>query len=110
MGPVWIAIQGSTVVGTVSGFLDGDGFYIRSMAVLPAGRGHGVGRRLMEHAQAFATTHGCGRIYLSTTPFLSQAIRLYESFGFRQCGTANLHGTPLLTLEKALPADRKSDD
>jgi GNAT superfamily N-acetyltransferase len=101
-GPVWIALHGKEAIGTVSGILGDRGLYVRSMGVVPAGRGHGIGRRLLEHAEEFASAHRCRRMELSTTPFLTQAIRLYQQFGFIGCGTRSLCGTPLIVMEKVL--------
>jgi len=41
---------------------------------------------------------------LSTTPFLDDAIRLYQRFGFERIreGLHDLAGTPLFTMEKAV--------
>jgi len=41
---------------------------------------------------------------LSTTPFLDDAIRLYQRFGFERIreGPHDLAGTPLFTMEKAV--------
>jgi len=49
---------------------------------------------------------GCKRLYLSTTPFLHSAIRLYERCGFRRTdeGPHDLFGTPLFTMEKGVSA------
>ncbi len=42
-------------------------------------------------------------MFLSTTPFLHSAIRLYERFGYRRTddGMNDLFGTPLFTMEKS---------
>lgn len=103
-GPVWIAVRASEVVGTVSVVPKGDALYIRSMAVVPAARGHRVGESLLRQVESFAAEHGYARLVLSTTPFLNSAIRLYENFGFRRNETEphDLFGTPLFTMEKTL--------
>lgn len=103
-GPVWVAERGE-IVGTVAAVVSERGLYVRSMALLPAARGHGVGRLLLEHVERLAVARGCARMYLSTTPFLHSAIALYERFGFERIadGPHDLHGTPLLTMEKRLP-------
>jgi len=103
-GPVWLALRRGVVSGTISAMVKTDSAYIRGMAVLPSARGSGVGVALLQRAEDWAMRHGCLRLLLSTTPFLSSAIRLYEKSGFRrvQAGPHELFGTPLLTMEKAL--------
>lgn len=101
-GPVWVAVQNGSIVGTVGAVKKGDSAYIRSMAVLPASRGSGAGSRLLEELERWAAAEGLGRLFLSTTPFLDSAIRLYERFGFRRTSDEphDLFGTPLFTMEK----------
>lgn len=104
-GPVWIATQGGVVVGTVSAVPEGEALQIRSLAVAPAARGCGIGRRLVECAEEFAVRNGFSRVSLGTTPFLAPAVRLYERLGFSRCdaGPHDLHGTALFTMVKTLP-------
>lgn len=103
-GPLWVAVTKARIVGTAAAVHRSNGVYIRSMAVLPEARGLGVGRRLLEKAESFAIGNGCHRLFLSTTPFLDRAIRLYESFGFHATDAPphDLFGTPLFTMEKLL--------
>jgi GNAT superfamily N-acetyltransferase len=83
-GPVWVALHKDQIVGTVSVVPKGEALYIRGMAVLAAGRGQGIGALLLSHIEKFAAANGHQRLFLSTTPFLTHAIRLYERFGFRR--------------------------
>lgn len=101
-GPVWVAVLGGVTVGTVSVVARGEALYVRGMAVLPASRGRRVGEALLSRVEEFAAAQGCGRLWLSTTPFLARAIRLYERAGFRRSdeGPHELFGTPLFTMEK----------
>jgi GNAT superfamily N-acetyltransferase len=103
-GPIWVAEEGDVVVGTISVVPKGDELYIRGMAVDPAARGSGIGRELMKWVEEYAAPRGFKRLYLSTTPFLSDAIRLYEKCGFVRTddGPDNLFGTALFTMEKKL--------
>jgi len=95
---------------------------------VPPDRGRAIGAILMEQGrlsaqdvdeiQRFAAANGCKRLFLSTTPFLDRAIRLYEAFGFQRTsdGPYDLFGTPLFTMEKVLPWEafaqesKKQDD
>jgi GNAT superfamily N-acetyltransferase len=74
------------------------------MAVLPSERGQGFGQLLLQATEDFARQAGCRRLYLSTTPFLHRAIRLYERFGFQRTHEEphELFETPLFTLVKTL--------
>lgn len=103
-GPVWVVTQAQTLIGTVAAVPKTYGLYVRSMAVLPAARGLGAGQLLLEHVERFAREHNFPLMYLSTTPFLFNAIRLYEKFGFRPTkdGPHDLFGTPLFTMTKEL--------
>ena len=78
--------------------------YIRGMAVHPHARGQHIGELLLSHIEQFARRKAFNRLFLSTTPFLDRAIRLYQSFGFRRTseGPNGLFGTPLFTMEKSL--------
>jgi GNAT superfamily N-acetyltransferase len=103
-GPVWVALDGEKITGTVGAVALGGSLYVRGMAVVPTARGNGTGRLLMEHVEEFAAGQGFKRMSLSTTPFLARAIRLYEQFGFRRSpeGPHDLFGTPLFTMVKNL--------
>jgi GNAT superfamily N-acetyltransferase len=72
------------------------------MAVAPAARGCGVGRTLLSQVEEFAAANNRQHLYLSTTPFLFSAIRLYERAGFIPTSAPpyELFGTPLFTMEK----------
>ena len=101
-GPVWVALVDERVVGTVSAVPKGESLYVRGMGLAPAARGRGIGELLLRRVEGFASEHGFVRLFLSTTPFLSRAIRLYERHGFERTdeGPDNLYGTPLFTMEK----------
>src|ERR1051325_177795 len=111
-GPVWVASDDdNNVVGTVSVVAKGESLYVRGMAIRPAARGRRIGELLLRQVEAFARERGFSRMFLSTTPFLERAIRLYERNGFERTaeGPDNLFGTPLFTMEKILgPPDERA--
>lgn len=104
-GPIWVAERVEAIVATVAAAPREGGLYVRSMAALPSARGLGVGRLLFAQVEAYAADEGFSRLFLSTTPFLMRAIRLYEALGFRRSddGPNDLFGTPLFTMIKTLP-------
>ena len=103
-GPTWIAEGDRGIAGTVSAVVRHDGVYLRSMAVAPGARGRGVGGHLLDRVREFAASQRSTRLYLSTTPFLASAIRLYEQAGFARTSAPphELFGTPLFTVEKVI--------
>jgi GNAT superfamily N-acetyltransferase len=101
-GPVFVALIDDEMVGTASVVKKNDSLYVRGMAVLPESRGNRIGELLLIQIEDYAANEGCKRLFLSTTPFLDRAIRLYEKFGFMRTeeGPHDLFGTPLFTMEK----------
>lgn len=101
-GPVWVAERGSTIVGTISVTAQGRRLHIRGMAVLPKARGRRLGLRLLDCAQRYAARNGYASLHLETTPFLTRAIRLYESSGFMRPDRRlhDYHGTPVFSMIK----------
>jgi putative acetyltransferase len=53
------------------------------MYLLPAARGIGLGKRIIEECILFARQCGYKNIYIETMPELQQALKTYEKFGFR---------------------------
>jgi GNAT superfamily N-acetyltransferase len=108
-GPIWLAEQESQVLGTVSGVPRPNDLYVRSMAVHPDAQGRGIGVGLLRMVEDFAVLRGHGRLLLTTTPFLSRAIRLYQQAGFQRTGeTGDLFGTPLIWMVMDVAQRRSS--
>jgi putative acetyltransferase len=55
---------------------------LKRLYVDPAARGHGLGQRLYQHAEAFARAAGYATIWLDSSRRFTQARRLYERNGF----------------------------
>ena len=103
-GPIWLVIEDDVLLGTVSVVARAQELYIRGMAVSPQARGRQLGELLMKTVEDFALAHGHKRLVLSTTPFLTRAIRLYERLGFQRTADTphDLFGTPLFTMVKVI--------
>jgi N-acetylglutamate synthase-like GNAT family acetyltransferase len=105
-GPLWVVENEQNVTGTVSAVRSDDFLMVRGMAVAPEARGLKIGKALLNLTEDFAHEQGLNRMFLYTTAFLLQAIRLYRSSGFEFTGQkSNPHGTELLRMEKILPRD-----
>jgi GNAT superfamily N-acetyltransferase len=55
---------------------------VDNLVVKASFRGSGVGRALMDRAEAWAAQHGAGAVELSVFEFNRQAIGFYESLGY----------------------------
>jgi ribosomal protein S18 acetylase RimI-like enzyme len=82
-GAIWFARAGGGIVGTCALMQVEPGvFELTKMAVDPAARGLGIGRKLIERAIAEFQSLGARELFLETNTKLAPAIRLYESVGF----------------------------
>ncbi len=74
------------------------------MYLLPAARGTGLGRTLIEKSIAFANETGYKNVYLETMPELKQALNIYARFGFEYLkgpmGNSGHTGCSLWMLKK----------
>jgi GNAT superfamily N-acetyltransferase len=107
-GPIWIALVDNEPVGTVSVVKEPDWIYIRSMAVLPAAQGHGIGGALLDAIDEYAAEIGVETLFLYTTHFSADAIRLYERHGFvrgRETTADEWCGTPGFEMWKYLKTE-----
>lgn len=98
----WVYENKKEIAGALSSKLTKEGLYLYGMAVHPEFRNQKIGWNLLKEAELFSIKNGIICMYLSTTPFLSEAIRLYEQFGFLKTlyPPFDLCGTPLFTMEK----------
>ncbi len=58
---------------------------IKRMYVRPAFRGRGLGKAMLAQLTQFASQHGIALLRLETGIYETEAIGMYESFGFRRC-------------------------
>ena len=104
-GPVWVALLAGQIAGTASALRKGESdLYVRGVAVVPRARGCGIAASLLSQVEQFARQEQCRRLFLTTTPFLDSAIRLYERSGYTRVlnGDEDLFGTPLFPMEKKI--------
>ena len=79
-----LAEIGGTAVGMVhfiehrSCWTTGNYMYLQDLFVAPEARGHGVGRKLIEHVYAEAAARGCSRVWWLTHESNAQAMVLYD--------------------------------
>jgi GNAT superfamily N-acetyltransferase len=83
-GEVFFALDGATVVGTCAAIrMSPTTWELAKLSVDPSARGRGLGRRLCGAVIEYARGAGASEVVLTSNSALVDAIRLYESLGFR---------------------------
>jgi ribosomal protein S18 acetylase RimI-like enzyme len=99
---VTVAERGGDVVGLIVLGVDDEGFVIDNVAVDPSHHGSGVGRALLQHAEAEARGAGFDSIYLYTHERMTENLALYSRIGFVEYDR-RLHGdASLVYMRKTL--------
>jgi ribosomal protein S18 acetylase RimI-like enzyme len=86
VNPDWFLVADlhGRVVGTVMAGYEGHRGWINYLAVAPAIRRDGLGRRLMEEAEKRLRAAGCPKINLQVRAENKDVIAFYEHIGFRE--------------------------
>ncbi|WP_282608789.1 GNAT family N-acetyltransferase [Pelagibius sp. Alg239-R121] len=94
--------------GSVGGLLvliDGDGhLLLDNIAVHPDAQGHGLGRRLMEFAEAEAVRRGYTELQLYTHESMTENIAIYSRLGWEETGRALQAGFERVFMRKQVRA------
>ena len=81
-GQVWVAEMESQVAGVLVQYETEHGFYIDTVAVLPALQSAGVGRALLVFAEDEAKRRGFRSIYLCTDVKMTENQVFYPKIGY----------------------------
>lgn len=82
--------------------LDTEVAEVKSMYVAPAYRGTGLGRRILARLDEIALEHGCRAVRLDTSDYLTPAVGLYRSAGYREVPAYNENPKADLWFERSL--------
>ena len=83
-------------------YLDTEIAEVKSMYVAPRHRGSGLGRRILARLDEIAFEHGCRAVRLDTSGYLSPAVGLYRSAGYREVPAYNENPKADLWFERRL--------
>lgn len=97
---VWIARQDSAGVGFLTMFVGSlesinqraDGAEIPRVYLLPGARRGGIGKKLLEAAEAQARSEGCSYVWLDVMEHAEWARAAYERWGFADIGGKTFSG------------------
>lgn len=85
-GEFWVIEQEGQIVGTAAYYPVERGekaVEIRKMYLLPAARGKGLGRYLLQELEKAIANRGFLEIWIETASVLTEAVKLYESSGYQ---------------------------
>jgi GNAT superfamily N-acetyltransferase len=99
---VIVALRDGDVVGLIVLRIDADGFLVDNVAVDPAHQGTGVGRVLLEFAEAAAREAGFDSIYLYTHERMTENLALYSRVGYVEYDRRRVGGAGLVYLRKSV--------
>lgn len=99
---VHVAISAGKVVGAIVLKVTDEGFYIDNVSVRPSVKGKGVGRALLELAEAEALRQGYNSIYLATHELMTENRALYARIGYVQYDQRVVNGYARVLMRKVL--------
>jgi ribosomal protein S18 acetylase RimI-like enzyme len=99
---VTVAEHDGAIVGVVVLGVTGEGFLVDNVAVHPARRGTGLGRALLQHAEAEARRAGFEAIHLYTHEKMTENLALYERIGYVEYDRRSQGSFSLVYLRKQL--------
>jgi ribosomal protein S18 acetylase RimI-like enzyme len=99
---VTVAERDGEIAGLIVLAIGDEGFVVDNVAVDPAHQGTGVGRALLEHAEAAARRAGFDSIHLYTHERMTENLALYERIGYAEYDRRPIGDACLVYLRKRL--------
>jgi ribosomal protein S18 acetylase RimI-like enzyme len=99
---VTVAERDGAIVGVIVLAVTDEGFLIDNVAVRPSDRGTGLGRALLEFAEAEARRAGFDSIYLYTHERMTENLALYSKIGYVEYERRSQGAFSLVYLRKRL--------
>jgi ribosomal protein S18 acetylase RimI-like enzyme len=101
-GQAWVLEDAGRIIGVLVLEEGADGFLLDNIAVLPECQGKGLGRSLIEFAEAEARRRGYREIRLYTHVLMTENIALYRRVGFVQTHRVSEKGYDRVYMTKQL--------
>jgi GNAT superfamily N-acetyltransferase len=99
-GMLWVT--GDPVTGLISLSVIDGGLLVENVAVRPRAQGTGVGRRLMEFAEAEARRRGLATLSLYTNVVMTENQAIYAHLGYRETRRETEDGYQRVYMQKSL--------
>lgn len=85
-GEFWVVEQNSQIVGTAAYYPIERGesaVEIRKMYLVPAVRGRGLGKFLLQQLETAIASRGYRQVWIETASVLTEAVKLYQQWGYQ---------------------------
>ena len=99
---VLVAERDGEIIGLLVLMTDDEGFFVDNVAVDPTLRGTGVGRALLERAEAEALAAGHAVIHLYTAAGMTENLALYGRIGYAEYDRRHVGAVEIVYLRKQL--------
>ena len=99
---VTVAEQGAAIAGVIVLSITEVGFLIDNVAVHPTHRGRGLGRALLDLAEAEARRGGFDSVYLYTHEKMTENLALYSKIGYTEYDRRHQEGFSRIYMRKHL--------
>ncbi|BBH45817.1 GNAT family N-acetyltransferase [Pseudomonas sp. KU43P] len=99
---VFVAVEAATVTGVLVMQPEDSDMLLVNIAVLPACKGKGLGKVLMQFCEAYSRQAGCQGIRLYTHERMTENIEIYQKLGYVQTHRAQAHGFARVFMRKPL--------
>lgn len=106
-GAVWVIEQANALFGIIVLLPASDYLLLDNIAVAPERQGLGIGRRLLDFAEAEALRRGYRKICLYTHETMIENQRLYAALGYEETGRATQAGYDRVFMCKQLGGVRE---
>lgn len=99
---VYVALEAGQVAGVLVMQREGSDMLLANVAVLPACKGKGLGKALMQFCEEYARQAGCQAIRLYTHERMTENIAIYQKLGYHETHRAHEHGFARVFMRKPL--------
>ena len=99
---VWVIVHQKQVIGLVVLIVKPEGLLLDNVAVHPEYQGHGLGRRLIDFAEAEAQGQGFNEINLYTHETMTENIAIYLKLGYVEVERRQERGYARVYMRKGL--------
>lgn len=102
-GAVWVLVSEDRIAGLIVLRVAPDHLLVSNVAVGKAYQGQGHGRKLLDHAEAFARKAGRSELRLYTNELMHENLAIYPRLGWKEYKRAEENGFRRVFLRKLLP-------